>query len=103
MVPGLVANAGVVVKPVPRAEVGLLGRHVSRNPINDDNTAYLPAYTVGDLFARYALTREVTIGGAVRNVTNKIYADWGIQFLGAQVAYIAPPRTFELTVALRFR
>lgn len=103
MVPRFVANAGVTVRPMPRLELTALGRHVSKNPLNDDNTVFLPSYTVGDLFARYQLTRNADVTAAVRNFTDRVYADWGIQFLGAQVANIAPPRTFELALRMRFR
>jgi iron complex outermembrane recepter protein len=102
MVPKLVANVGAAVRPLDGLEVSAIVRHVSNSPLNDTNTTFLPAYTIGDLFARYRLSRDLDATFAIRNVMDRVYADWGIQFLGSQVANIAPPRTFELTLRARF-
>ncbi|MBY0439792.1 MAG: TonB-dependent receptor [Burkholderiales bacterium] len=102
MVPKLVATAGLSVRPMPSLELSGIVRRVGDNPLNDTNTVFLPAYTVGDLFARYRVSRDLDVTAAVRNVADRVYADWGIQFLGAQVANLAPPRTFELSLRARF-
>ncbi|MCE2948336.1 MAG: TonB-dependent receptor domain-containing protein [bacterium] len=101
-VPKLVATAGLSVRPMPSLALSGLARRVGDNPLNDTNTVFLPARTVGDLFACYRVSRDLEVTAAVRNVADRVYADWGIQFLGTQGANFAPPRTFELSLRARF-
>jgi Fe(3+) dicitrate transport protein len=57
----------------------------------------LPAYTLLDVTARYAVNKKMKLFGAVKNLTNKRYIT-GLR----QGIYVGPERSFEIGVNYRF-
>lgn len=102
MVPDKVFNAFASYRLSGVWEVGGSAKYVDTVFINDDNSVKLPAWTRIDLYARHRISKSTDLMMMVKNATDRFYADWGIQFLGAQVANIAPPRSWEVMLKTRF-
>jgi iron complex outermembrane receptor protein len=102
MVPNKVINAALTWRPAFNWEFGGFAKYVDSVYLNDDNSVKLPGWTRFDVFARAHFDKRTDLTLMVKNLTDKFYADWGIQFLGAQVANIAPPRTWELMFRKKF-
>jgi len=100
LVPAWTANLGVQYRPAAAWTVGAWARHVDKACINDANTLVLPAYTTLDLSASVQLAKGVELGARVRNATDALYAESSYG-PSAQVL-IANPRSYELSVRLRF-
>jgi iron complex outermembrane receptor protein len=60
----------------------------------------LPAYTTVDLAADYKLNKIANLGFRVRNLTDEFYATFGSS--NGRQAIIAAPRTFEVSVNIRY-
>jgi iron complex outermembrane receptor protein len=76
------------------------GRHVGARFANNANLIELPGYTALDAAVSHPLTGRVTATLRVRNLTDRLYADWAINN-GLQQR-TAEPRSFELTLATTF-
>lgn len=102
MVPSKIANAAVSYRPNAQWELGTFAKYVSQVYLNDDNSVKLPGWTRFDAYVRHNFDKNMDLTFMAKNLTDKYYADWGIQFLGAQVANIAPPRTWEIIFRKKF-
>lgn len=99
-VPDYVVNLGLRYMPTSALSLSTWIRHVDSIYANDANTIKLPSYTTVDLAADYKLSKIANLGFRVRNLTDAFYATYGTTN-GTQ-AIIAAPRTFELSVNLRY-
>lgn len=99
-VPKWVANLGVRYSPVAQWTFGAWARHVAEVYMDDANTTKLPSYTTLDLSVDYKLDKRTDLGFRVRNATDELYAHWG--YNGTSQALIADPRTYELSLRMRF-
>ena len=99
LVPQWTANLGVQYKPTAAWTLGAWGRHVDRAYINDTNTLELPAYTTLDLSTNYRFSKAMDVGFRIRNATDALYAE---SAYGSTQALIANPRTYEVSVRLKF-
>ena len=99
LVPRWLANLGVQYTPVAALTLGAWARHVDKAYINDANTLQLPSYTTLDLSADYRYSRTTDVGFRIRNLTDALYAE---SAYGNTQALIANPRTYELSLRMRF-
>jgi iron complex outermembrane recepter protein len=99
-VPDYVANLGLRFMPTSDLSFSTWIRHVDSIYANDANTIRLPAYTTVDVAADYKVSKAVNLGFRVRNLTDEFYATFGSS--NGRQAMIAAPRTFELSVNLRY-
>ncbi|CAN7214394.1 TonB-dependent receptor [Bradyrhizobium sp. LjRoot220] len=97
-VPKYVVNLGLRYSPFESWEFGAWLRHVDSVFINNANTQKLPAYTTVDVSAVYKHNKNVEFAARIRNLTDALYATWS----GPTQAYIAEPRTFEISARARF-
>jgi iron complex outermembrane receptor protein len=73
-------------------------RHVDSVFVDNANTQKLPAYTTVDVSAVYKYSQTVEFTARIRNLTDALYATWS----GPTQAYIAEPRTFEISARAKF-
>lgn len=99
LVPQWMANLGVQYMPTAAWSFGTWVRHVDNAYINDANTLELPSYTTVDLSTDYKLSKAMDIGFRVRNATDEVYAE---SAYGNTQVLIANPRTYELSLRMRF-
>jgi iron complex outermembrane receptor protein len=97
-VPKYIVNLGLRYSPFESWEFGAWLRHVDSVFINNANTQKLPAYTTVDVSAVYKYNQNVEFTARIRNLTDALYATWS----GPTQAYIAEPRTFEISARARF-
>ncbi|WEK47771.1 MAG: TonB-dependent receptor [Candidatus Andeanibacterium colombiense] len=74
-------------------------RYVGKRYTEDDKTFPVPAYTVVDLSATYALTRNVGLDVRLYNLFDKAYAE-GVYF--DQQWILGRPRSFDVSVRAAF-
>ncbi len=62
-------------------------------------TLQLPSYTTLDLSADYTYSKTTQVGFRIRNATDELYAE---SAYGNTQVLIANPRTYELSLRMRF-
>nr|WP_296406119.1 TonB-dependent receptor [Zoogloea sp.] len=62
-------------------------------------TLQLPSYTTLDLSADYTFSKTTQVGFRIRNATDELYAE---SAYGNTQVLIANPRTYELSLRMRF-
>ncbi|CAI0807145.1 TonB-dependent receptor [Serratia entomophila] len=94
-------TANLTARYKPTQQLGLTSslRYVGSSYNDDANQRKMPAYTTLDLAADYQLTASVDVGFRIRNATNQLYA---YQRTYPDQLLIAPPRTYESFVSVRF-
>jgi iron complex outermembrane recepter protein len=97
-VPKYVVNIGARYSPFVPWEFGAWLRHVDSVFVDNANTQKLPAYTTVDVSAVYKYSQTVEFTARIRNLTDALYATWS----GPTQAYIAEPRTFEISARAKF-
>jgi iron complex outermembrane receptor protein len=109
-VPRVVANAGASYRfatPWP-VEVGASVRHVGDRFNNDDNLVIMNAYTIADAFVFIDIPKSAVravdntrITFRARNLTNRLYAEWGDPSYPDQII-LGAPRSFEVAASFRW-
>ncbi len=96
-VPSTVANLWVsyAVTPALKASVGV--RRVGKVYANAANTQTWPDYTLVDLGVSYQVSRNVSVVGRVRNLTDRLYAAEA-----GTMAYLGAPRTADVALKVSF-
>lgn len=97
-VPKRVANLWLIYEPDVSWQFGTGLRHVASVYANNENTTWLPAYTLYDAFVSYNLNQHAALTLRGRNLSNKHYAysGSGVQY------YVGEPRSVDLTLDLKF-
>lgn len=103
LTPALIANAQAAWRPVARAELVLVGRHVARSHLaNDGNVALVtPAFTVADLGASLGIGRHA-VRLQVQNLFDATAYASGYTDGTARYFFPVAARTLMATVAVRF-
>lgn len=89
--------AGYAFTPELQGNLGI--RYVGKVFGDAANTFGAPSYTLLDLGLSYKLSRNVTLTGRVRNVTDKVYA---ASVTGTPLLFLGAPRTADLTLRASF-
>ena len=74
-------------------------RNVGQRYKDNANTSIIPAYTVVDAGVQWDMFRNGSLGFAVRNLTDELYAR---NIYNATQWIVGDPRTVELSMRLRF-
>ncbi|BEM42071.1 TPA: TonB-dependent receptor [Serratia marcescens] len=98
-IPDWTANLSVHYQATARLGLASSLRYVGSSYNDDANQRKMRAYTTLDLAADYQLTPIVDVGFRIRNATNQLYA---YQRTYPDQALIAPPRSYETFVSVRF-
>ena len=99
-VPQKIFNAGARYKWLPELELGAWARHVGKRYTDTANRIDMPAYTVLDLSTSYQMSRTTNLQFWVRNLADKLYA----QYRGASndQVILGAARSFELVLRTSF-
>lgn len=110
-IPTWVANGGASYRlenSTAPVEIGAAASHVSRRFTTDENTAFMPAYTLLDVFALVDIPIKsisaddpLRLTFRVKNLTNRRYAAYGDPFYPDQI-FLGTPRTFETSLSIAF-
>jgi iron complex outermembrane recepter protein len=99
-VPDLTGNLWINWAPVTKLQLGLGLRYVDERFTSDANTDVLPAYTVVDTSASWALSDRATLVGRVRNVTDE--ENYVLSEYTTDQWIFADPRAYELSLRYKF-
>lgn len=101
-IPAAVANlwTSYAITPALQASMGI--RYVAKVYANTTNTTTWPSYTLLDLGLGYQISRNVSLIGRIRNVTDKIYAANVSVSSTSASAYLGAPRTADVTMRITF-
>ncbi|MBU6373856.1 MAG: TonB-dependent receptor [Alphaproteobacteria bacterium] len=99
--PRWTSNIRATWRPTMTTSTELEWVHMGRYFTNAANTRVYPGHDVLNLRARLALSPRVDLAAAVRNVTDKAYAERADFAFGADRYFPAEPRTFSVSLALK--
>lgn len=97
-VPEQVFNLAATWRVTPRWTLGTNLQHVGERQATVANTLQLPAYTRADAWVRYAFAGGADLTLRVRNLQDKLYAEWASSGFGQTNVLYAEGRRVELTL-----
>ena len=107
LIPKQTANIWLTWAFAPGWQVGAGAQYVGAAFENFANTVERPAYTVYNTALQWKPTSAVTLDFRVKNIFDRTYAQYlrtypDVSESNDIQAYVAPPRTFELSLGYRF-
>lgn len=82
-------------------EMGGGVRYIGDRPGNTANTLVLQDYALVDLYASYQVKPGILVTGRVKNLLDKVYAQWADIYYPNQIM-LGEPRYFEVSVYTKF-
>lgn len=83
----------------PSLKLSAGARQVGKVYADAANTVSAPGYTIYDLGFSYRIDRTLSLGGRIRNLTDKVYA---ANVTGTPMYYLGEPRSADLTLRYGF-